>query len=201
MNRAPSADHDAGDHRGDVRRAGLRMQLRRQPRQQAVTRHGVEDARLSVLEHQQHRRHGHDRAGRHDPAGGRQAGQFERMRQRVARPQLLVRHQSRRDEADDDVDQRADRQPAQDADRQVALRVLRFFARGRDRVEADVREEHDRRALMDAAKSVRREGHVVLRVDVHAPHDHEQRQHQQLHHDHDVVGACALLHAVQQQPW
>ena len=83
--------------------------------------------------------------------------------------------------------------------RQVALRILRLLARRRDRVEADVGEEHDRGALMDAAEPVRRERRVVRRVDVHGPDNHEQRQHQQLDHHHDVVGARAFLHALQQQ--
>ena len=66
--------------------------------------------------------------------------------------------------ADDDVDQRADRQAAENADRQVPLRVLRLFRGGRDRVEADVGEEHDGGALMNAGEAIRRERRVVLRV-------------------------------------
>ena len=58
------------------------------------------------------------------------------------------------DEADDDVDDRADRQPAEDANRKVALRIAGLFGRGRDRVEANIGEEHDRRALMDAGEAV-----------------------------------------------
>ena len=103
-------------------------------------------------------------------------------------------------DADDHVDHRADRQAAEDADRQVALRVLRLLRRRRDRVEADVGEEHDRRALVDAGEAVGRERRVVRRVDVRRADDDEQRQHEQLDHHHDVVGAGALLRAAQQQP-
>ena len=95
---------------------------------------------------------------------------------------------------------RADRQAAQDADRHVPLRVLRLFGGGRDRVEADVGKEHDRRALMDPAPSVRRKRHEVRSVDVDRADGHEQTQHQQLDHDHDVVGANAFADADVQQP-
>ena len=48
--------------------------------------------------------------------------------------------------ADDrDVEDRADDQRGDDADRHVALRVLGLLGVGRDRVEADVGEEDDRR--------------------------------------------------------
>ena len=87
----------------------------------------------------------------------------ERARQRVGDRQFLVRHHPGQHDADDDVDQRADRQAAEDADRQVALRVLRLLRRRRDRVEADVGEEDDRRALVDAGEAVGRERRVVRR--------------------------------------
>ena len=61
---------------------------------------------------------------------------------------------------------RADREAAQNADRQVALRIARLLGRGRNRVEADVGEEHDRRALVDAGEAVRRERRVVGGVEV-----------------------------------
>ena len=53
--------------------------------------------------------------------------------------------------ATSDVEQRADRERAQDADGHVALRVLGLLRGGRDRVEADVGEEDDGRAADDAA--------------------------------------------------
>ena len=52
---------------------------------------------------------------------------------------------------------------------------------------------------MDATEAVRRERLVVGGVDVHTTHDHEQREHQQLDDHHDVVGARALLDALEQQ--
>ena len=68
--------------------------------------------------------------------------------------------------AHDRVDHGADRERAEDAEGHVALRVLRLLGRGRDGVEADVGEEHDRGALVDAAPAVGREGRPVGRVDV-----------------------------------
>ena len=179
-----------------MRDARLRVDLGRPLRQQAVARHRVEDARLAVLEHEQHRAHRDHRAEAarsSSPSAGPATSSACASGSR--RAQLLVRHEPGGDEADDHVDQRADRQPAEDADRQVALRILRLLGRRGDRVEADVGEEDDRRALVDAAPAVRRERDVVRRVDVHRAHDDEQRQHQQLHHDHDVVRPRALLHA------
>ncbi len=87
----------------------------------------------------------------------------ERIR---GRAEILRRHHAGEHRADHDVDDRTDREAAQNADRQVPLRILRLLGRGRDRVEADVGEEDDRRALVDAAESVRRERMVVRRVDV-----------------------------------
>ena len=101
--------------------------LRGPLRQQAVARHREEDARLAVLEHQQHRRHRDGRAERDDPADRCEPGEFA-ARAPAGRPtrQFCVRHHAGEHGADDDVDDRADGQAAEDADRQVALRVLAF---------------------------------------------------------------------------
>ena len=56
--------------------------------------------------------------------------------------------------------------PPEDADRQVALRILRLLRGRGDRVESDVGEKDDGRALVNAGQAVRRERHVVGRVDV-----------------------------------
>ena len=133
-----------------------------------------------VLEDQQHRRHRHRRAERDDGADAGVAGQLERARQRVGDAELGVRHHAGQHGADDHVDDRADREAAENADRQVALRVAGLFRRGRDGVEADVGEEHDRGALVDAGEAVRRERHVVVGIDVHHADADEQRQREQL---------------------
>ena len=148
-----------------------------------------------VLEDQQHGRQRDDRPECHDPARRLQAGDFERPRQRVRGPQIRVRHESGRDKTHDDVNQRADGQPTQNADRHVPLRVLGFLRRGRNGIEADVREEHNRGPLVDAAPSVRRKRRVVGGIDVHRAKADEQRQHEQLDDHHQIVRACALLDA------
>ena len=130
--------------------------LREARRQQAVARHREEDARLAELEDQQHRRVRDDRAERDDadeqvaPASDVRVLQRHRQRLGLLGRELLhehvVRNDAGEDRGDDDVDDRADDERADDADRQVALRDSRLLGDGRDRVEADVGEEDDRRA-------------------------------------------------------
>ena len=59
----------------------------------------------------------------------------------------------------------ADDQRNDDRARHVALRVARLLARDGDGVEADVREEDERRAVDDPAETERRERMVRARVD------------------------------------
>ena len=183
-----------------MRHAPPLADLRRPRRQQPVAGHREEDARLAVLEDQQHRGQRNHRAERDDPARRLQPGDVERLGQRIRRTQLGVRHEPGRHDADDHVDHRADREPAENPDRQVALRIACLFGGRRDRVEADVGEEHDRRALMDASPAVRCERHVVRRIDMHRADDDEEAEHEELDHDHDVVGTRALLDAEQEDP-
>jgi hypothetical protein len=73
--------------------------------------------------------------------------------------------------------------------------ILGLLGRCRDGVEADVREEHDRCALADAAEAVwGRERCVELRVDVHRAHADEERQDHELEDHHHRVHARALAH-------
>ena len=62
-------------------------------------------------------------------------------RHRVAYVQRLVAHQSGQRQRDHDVQDGADHQRAQDADRHIALRILRLLRRRRYSVEADIRKE------------------------------------------------------------
>src|SRR6185503_4855436 len=93
-----------------------------------------------------------------------------------------------------------DREPAQDADRQVSLRVLRFFRSRGYRIEPDVGEENDRGTLVDAAETVRCERMVVGGVDMAEPHHDEERQDDQLYRDQDVVDGGAFSYTEEQQP-
>ena len=123
---------------------------------QPVARHRKEDARLTVLKHQEHCRHGDHRAQRDQPANAGVSRQFERAGQRVGDRELIVPNHARQHGAHDDIDDRAHRQAAENPDRQVTLRITCFFGSCRHRVEADVRKEHDCRALVDAGEAVRR---------------------------------------------
>ena len=143
------------------------------PRQKPIASHSEEDARLTVLEYQQHRRHRYDGTKREQSTQARQAGDLECSRQGIRNPQLIVTRHSREHGSDDDIDDGANRQSAENAKRQIPLWILRLLGRGRDRVEADVCEEHDRRALMNTGPTVRRERMIVLRIDVHRANDHE----------------------------
>ena len=169
-------------------------------REQSVARHREKDARLTILKHQQDRAHGNDGAKRDDPAEPRQAGDVERLRQRIVGKELLVRHEAGGDGADDDVNDRADREPAQDAERHVALRIPGLLRRGGDRVESDIREEYNRGALMNAAETVGRKRVIIPHVDVPGSDDDEEGQHGELDRHQDVVGARTLPHAQHQQP-
>ncbi len=146
---------DARDPCRDVRHAPLLAHLRRPRGKKPVARHREEDARLAVLKHQQHRRNRDHGAKRHDPAGGLEPGDFQCSGERVGRAKLHVRHEAGGDDTDDHVDQRADGQTAENSDGQVTLRILCLFGRRRDGVEADVGEEDDGRALVDAGPAVR----------------------------------------------
>ena len=101
------------------------------------------------------------------------------------------------DEGDEDVERGGDQQRADDRARQVALGLLDLLAGGRDRVEADVGEEDQRRRghrPLDALAldEERREVVAVERGD--AEHQ-EQQQHGELEEHHDRVRARGLAHA------
>ena len=176
------------------------MNFRRPLGQKPVTGHGEEDAWLPILKDEKHSGHRDDGAEREQSADARQSRDLERPRQWVGDAQLIVACHPREDGADDDVDNRANGQATEDPARHVALRILGLLGRRRDRVEADVGKEDDRGALMNAGPAVRREWMVVLGVDVHQPDDHEECEHDQLHRNHDVVGAGAFANAQHQQP-
>ena len=196
----PHGDEHPCDDRRDVGDAAAGGDAGRPRRQQAIARHREEDARLAVLEHQQYRRHRYDRAKRDDPSDSAEPRHLERPRERIGHAQLRVLHHSREHGADDHVDQRTDRQAAENPNGKIALRILRFLGGGRDRVKADIGEEHDRGALVNAAPAIRRKRCVVRRIEVAESGDDEEGEHQQFDDDEDVVRARALAHAQQQQP-
>ena len=133
-------------------RAVPRVHLGEGRRQQPVAAHREQHPRLA--EHQDH----------HDGGQPGQRADRDDRRERKGSPTLRNASASGavvdssvyllhadHDERDRDVEHRADDQRADDAARQVPLRVLRLLGGGRHDVEADEGEEHDRRAGEDAA--------------------------------------------------
>ena len=98
-----------------------------------------------------------------------------------------------------DVEDRGDHQRADDRNRQVALRVVGLLASRRDRVEADVGEEDQRRRGLDAAKAIRGEVGEMVSVERRGGHDDEEHQDRQLGDDHHRVRARRLAHSGDQQ--
>ena len=111
---------------------------------------------------------------------------------------VAVRDHAGEDRGDDGVDDRADDQRADDADRHVALRILRLLRRRRDGVEADVGEEDDRRAGGDAVEAVRRERVPVRRLHVLEADEDEEAEHDELDGHHPEVEAGRLADAPHQ---
>ena len=102
----------------------------------------------------------------------------------------------------------ADRERGEDADRHVALRVLRLLRGGRDRVEADVGEEHHRRAAQHAAPAelaelagVRRDERRQVLAPARRPRPATTKTTSTttLMHDQRRVGVGGLLDADHQQ--
>ena len=148
-------------------------------RKQAVARHDEEDAGLAEQQDQDDRRQGEDRGIAEHVADRAEADLAQDVGQRLVRADQgslvgghgalagelfrpgregnaarahdrLAADGADRAGGDEDVEDGAEQQAADQADRHVALRVLGFLGGGRDRVEADIGEE-DRRRRADRA--------------------------------------------------
>ncbi|KAG1250199.1 hypothetical protein G6F65_018831 [Rhizopus arrhizus] len=126
---------------------------------------------------------------------------------RLVGAQQLVRHQAGHHSGHGDVQHGADRQRQHHADRHVALRVLRFLRRHRHRLEADVGEEHHRRAAQHAFHAVLAGAFVggnergpVAGVDVLPADPDDQHDQAGLEHDHRHVHRRGLADADVAQP-
>ncbi len=122
--------------------------------------------------------------------------------------ELGIGHDAGHDGGDGHIDERADDQGSQDADRHVLGRVLGLGRSGRDRLEADVGEEDDRRPPHDAVIAVAtgygRVGGGDERVPVVGVHigdadPDEGQQHRDLDDDDDVVHVRRLTDTQHQQ--
>ncbi len=124
--------------------------------------------------------------------------------------EILVIRATERSSGDDHVQERAQDHRADDADLEIALGILGFFRRRRDRVEAVEREEDDRRsghdtllrAVRDLRGSIaeRRERLEVVRAEGRQRERHEDCERDQLdRHEHQIDGG-AFARADGEQP-
>ena len=134
---------------------GTGMDLARPLPEQAVARHRIEDSRLAEQHDQHDGAETGERAGIDDVAAPTHAGFADGQRDRSADVQPRVVHRSGEKERDEDVENGADDERAEDADRHVALGIARLLRRGGDGVEADVGEEDDARGADHATPADR----------------------------------------------
>ena len=177
------------------RRLELRVHLGEDLRHQTVVAHRVEHARLPHQHHEDDRREAGQNRDRHELGQPRVADHVLRDREGhrgfLARgAEVLDRRHAAQHVREQHVEDGADDQRAEDADRHVALRVLGFLRRRRHRVEADEREEHDAGRAQDAHDAAvgvrdplrrrvgrrRRNVRRVVRRVHEAPADHDHHQ-------------------------
>ena len=105
-------------------------------------------------------------------------GMLQRQHHRRGRiTHLRVRGQADHHQRHGHVEDRADRERAEQPDRHVALRIARVLGGGGDRVEADEGEEHDRGAAGDAADTrTRRTARCWVAGTVASTRDDERRR-------------------------
>src|SRR5471030_2072911 len=190
------AEDDADQPGGEERRLEARVHRRQAFRQQAIARHGVDDAGLAEGHHQDHGGHAEDGAEVDEAGEPVLTGVFERQRDRVVdAEELLVGHDAGHDGRHDHIQHGAGGQRADDADRQVALGALDFLGGRGDGVEADEGEEHQRRRAQHAVDAEGHEGVPVGRLHVARADEDEQHHDAELDRHHDVVQARRFTHA------
>ena len=150
------------------------MNLVEAHRHQAVTTHGVEGTALGEEHAQDNRRQAADSAGADDGRTEVKADVLKDERCRCCRIEHGIRDDAGHSGADGDVEHRTDSQSRDDADRHIPFRVLRFFGRCRQGVEAEVSKEQDGGPGEDAMDAVRQEGFPIHRFDMGACQEEEQ---------------------------
>jgi hypothetical protein len=150
-------------------------------------------------------KNGGSRPSRDDRAGSDQTGTEllahigERARQRSLHVDPIDRNHARDDRRNDDVEDRAEDQRSDDADRHVALWVLRFLGGGRHAIEADVRKEHQAGPRHHTGPAERHERLPVRGIDVSSSRRDHVENHGRLEHDDHGIRERALAHADDQQ--
>src|SRR5579884_1133080 len=99
----------------------------------------------------------------------------------------------------ENIQQRADKQAAYDANGQIFRRVARLLRRGRNHIEADIGKEDDAGATQDAARAERQKRRPVCRVDMPDAHDEEKQDDQQFDRHDDVIDRTAFRGTENQQ--
>ena len=174
--------------------------------QQSIARHGKPHPRLSELKHQQRRDHAHHGAEQHGQLGPVQQGGFRGSRQHAHAvdhgsgivDQVVPRHDSGEHHGHRDIEHGADDQRGNDANGNIALRILGFFSRGRNGVESDVGEEDDGAAGEHARPAFGYEGMIVRGMNESHSYEDERQDGRNFQQHHDVVGFGRFANAAHQ---
>src|SRR2546430_232215 len=178
--------HDqTGDPGREIRSLIARMNAPKNSREKAVSRHGEPDTRLANLKDKQRRDHARERANQDDQPNAGNVQAFQRVddwrriiNQRIPANQTGEHHDDR------NIENRANNQRRDDADRQIALRAIAFL-RGRGYgVETNVSEKHDGAAGQNSGPAVGRERVPVggLNKSRGEANEHENRDDFEQHH-------------------
>ena len=189
-------DERRADERDEVRRAILRMDVCHRLREEAVTRHGEEDACLTEDVDDEGRDHTEEDADRNEVRETRVADETQAVGNRICAVEIRVGDRRREDECHNGVDAEADKDRCDNADWETLLRGLALLGGGCDRIESHEGEKHDRCACHDAAGTEREERIEVCRYrmgrrDHNVGDDRTQRER-----DENRVETRALLRAV-----
>ncbi len=200
-----TGDDDADVDGGQIRSAKARVDLSGPGADQAVARHGVEHPGLPQEHDQHHRAQPEHRAqGDERPEPGKLADPLDRIGHGMGHVELGVVHQTRERERHKHVQDGADDQRPQNADRHVPLRVLGLLRRGADRIEPDVGEENQPRTPEHPApaETPRRcpvlggmNGFQLSGIHVLQSENDDQQYHRHLQDDDQVVDLGRFLDA------
>ena len=109
--------------------------------------------------------------------------------------QNVVRNDSSEDDRNDDVNECADDERSNDADRKIAARIAGLFRNRRHGIKTDVRKEHDRCAGLYARPAVRHEWAEVRCPDIIPSDDDEERQYDEFQQHHRCIYRGAFSYA------
>ena len=176
---------------------------------ESVSRHRVKYSGLSVHHDEEHRRQTGDGAERNDHARPSQPDAVDRKRNGEVDVERVERHYAVENRDDDNIENRANNEACNDADRQIARRIPRLLGRRRDGVESDVREEDEGGAAEHTGPT---EGEVAARtgerarrkvivggIDVTEPDRNEEEYDRNLNCDDDRVDRPRFLRSAYEQ--